>query len=725
MAAFRDPRNAAELLLAPAQPASRKIAKFGSLKLGLGSVSAVPGAITSASDITGAVRHSFSEVIKTKTKIQGLSTTLSGTLSEFDANRQSLTGGTLVMPNRMFTTPTTDGIPSAQDFLKFSSLPPGRPVPASFQTNLLERKTRLQALTARMSTIFAADSFKGVTITENFNRTAYPLAVQIDKPSIPLLAQGGSTAAADPILKDKRRFTVSGVTIAAGKPNFWSRLLSAAAVMAAPGVNTVVNQLFKDKRNAGSWSEPTTPYAAQFPYNKVQQSESGHVIEIDDTPGAERVHIFHRSGSFIEFHPNGTVVYKNLRDGYDLTMGDKYVKVAGACHISVDGKATLFAKGNVEVQSDGDININAKKDFNVFATNINLRAKKTFRGDGRTINLRYISLPTGIVPVPMTGALAPRVNIAALKADFPGSNVDTVLSNMAKNPLDPRAAQTGISLGAQTIPELPENPLSNPGVYALKTGAAIAYRARFFDTPEETEDFELYNSHIGLQKSLGDITDTDPRSLGGKLYEMEGLPTEVNTRAIDYLNYDDYKGNFSYTKDTVLANTSFTLGMLVDMNLYPTLVPAMKVPPAIATEDAPNSGTGATGGGAGGGGGVPGNNSATGDRGSVINGVAGSFQHLLDENTAESCAEFSYQCAVAMNAAYPDERWGLLSKSGGEHGYTWPNGVRTSHDVICRSDGTRADIVTGADNPGVRAGTSWSVVPGRPGNVYVDLGDVK
>src|SRR5690606_9743433 len=117
--------------------------------------------------------------------------------------------------------------------------------------------------------------------------------------------------------------------------------------------------IFKDRTNQGAWSEPPSPYAAQFPYNKVQQTESGHVIELDDTPGAERVHLFHRAGSFIEFHPNGTVVYKNMRDGYDLTMGNKYVKVNGDCHISVDGRATLYVKGNVDVQSDGDISFNA------------------------------------------------------------------------------------------------------------------------------------------------------------------------------------------------------------------------------------------------------------------------------------------------------------------------------------------------------------------------------
>ena len=37
--------------------------------------------------------------------------------------------------------------------------------------------------------------------------------------------------------------------------------------------------------------EPDSPYSAKYPYNKVMQTEAGHVIEIDDTPNAERIHV--------------------------------------------------------------------------------------------------------------------------------------------------------------------------------------------------------------------------------------------------------------------------------------------------------------------------------------------------------------------------------------------------------------------------------------------------
>lgn len=585
---FRDPRTAAELLLSPAKPAKRSIANFGTLKLNFGAV-ALPGALSTVKDITGTIRRTMGATIAARQELQSLASDLSSTLVDFDAQRHAFTTGRLIASDPMFDVPTT-GVPSGRDFFRFSSLNPGQPVPVNFLATINERKSQLQALNARISSTFATPKLGGLTILENTNKTPYPLTADLDLPSIPRLSQGGAAAQADDILKDKRRFTVSGVQVAAGKPKWWSRLLSQAAVVALPTMSPVVGQLFKDRTNAKTWSEPTTPYAAQFPYNKVQQTESGHVIELDDTPGAERVHVFHRAGSFIEFHPNGTVVYKNMRDGYDITMGDKYVKVAGACHIAVDGQATLYAKGNVDVQSDGDINVQAKKDFNVYAENINLRAKKKFKADGTLIDLRYIQLPTGLVPVPLTGGLAPRINIGALVTDFPGSNIKSVLQKMAKSPLDPKLVNVGINLNAKAVKIPAENPLSNPAAYTKKSTKAVAYRARLFDTPDEADNFELYSAHVGLQKTLGDITD-DPRDLGGRLTTPAVTVDVPDTKpTIDYLNFNDFKGRFTYANTYVLANTSFVLQDLVDLHLHAELVtPRVPPPPPAAVPFDPTS----------------------------------------------------------------------------------------------------------------------------------------
>jgi hypothetical protein len=594
--AWIDSRNKAELLLSPARPAGRQLAKFGSLKLNFGVPSLIPGTLSKLSDITGAVRQSFGAFIDLKGAAEQLSSTLNKTLTGFEGQLANAVAGRLPQgldPARG----EFDDVPSAESFLQFSTLSPGSAIPANFKTLLDDRKAQLQSLTQRMSSIFSTSSFKGVMLRENFQRTPYPLKLQIDLPTVPFLAQGGLVAQKDDIIKDKRRFVIAGVQIGSGKPSFWSRLLSAAQIKVVPSLNPVVGQIFKDRKNTGVWSEPPSAFAAQFPYNKVQQTESGHVFELDDTPGAERVHVFHRSGSFIEMHPDGTVVYKNMKHGYDLTMGDKYVKVSGACHVSVDGNVTMHAKGDVNMQCDGEFNVQAKNDFNVYAKNINLRAKRTFSADGIKIDLRYINLPSGLMPVPMSGGFSPRINIAAIKADFPKSNIDDLLKKMAKNPLDPKVGLSPVLLNPESVATPPENPLSHPGVYIKKTLAAAQYRNRFFDTPEEAGDFEQYTAHIGLQTTLGDITD-DPRKLGGRLYTIPVLHDDVSTADVTYLDFDNYKGVFSYGASFRLATTSFTLADLVDSVRYPDII--------VPSNPTSTTGTGTGGTGSGGGGGTGG-----------------------------------------------------------------------------------------------------------------------
>ena len=112
------------------------------------------------------------------------------------------------------------------------------------------------------------------------------------------------------------------------------------------------------------WNEPETPYNPIYPKNHVQQSESGHVIEIDDTPTKERLHTYHTSGTFEEIHPSGTKVNKIVSDNYELITGDDYVHVTGNVNIIVgatggaeeDKKSniTILVRGDADLQIDGD-----------------------------------------------------------------------------------------------------------------------------------------------------------------------------------------------------------------------------------------------------------------------------------------------------------------------------------------------------------------------------------
>lgn len=86
--------------------------------------------------------------------------------------------------------------------------------------------------------------------------------------------------------------------------------------------------------------EPASPYNAQYPYNYVYQTPRGHVVEIDDTPDAERIHIYHKSGTFVEMHPNGDVVTQH-KNGFRTVTGNDKLHVTGNLNIVADGDITI------------------------------------------------------------------------------------------------------------------------------------------------------------------------------------------------------------------------------------------------------------------------------------------------------------------------------------------------------------------------------------------------
>lgn len=112
------------------------------------------------------------------------------------------------------------------------------------------------------------------------------------------------------------------------------------------------------------WSEPKTPYAAVYPKNHVYESESGHIQEFDDTPGKERVHLYHKSGTFEEIHPNGTQVQKIKKDSYEIILGDKYIHIKGDCNLTIDSDSNILIKGDVKLKIEGDVTEEIDGDVN-------------------------------------------------------------------------------------------------------------------------------------------------------------------------------------------------------------------------------------------------------------------------------------------------------------------------------------------------------------------------
>lgn len=111
---------------------------------------------------------------------------------------------------------------------------------------------------------------------------------------------------------------------------------------------------------------------SRYPYNRVMETASGHVIEFDDTPGGERILIKHNSGSGLELRSDGSTVMK--------TESNSVTSVAGSSAIIVEGDADIKVNGNMSLSVAGDLNLDVGGNIN---TNVGGDKKETISGASR------------------------------------------------------------------------------------------------------------------------------------------------------------------------------------------------------------------------------------------------------------------------------------------------------------------------------------------------------
>ena len=100
--------------------------------------------------------------------------------------------------------------------------------------------------------------------------------------------------------------------------------------------------------------DDTTYINPTYPFNHVHETESGHVIELDDTPDFERIHLYHRSGTRIEIANKGDYVEKVVRDKYSVVVGNDFVNITGDVVVNIAGNAYMNVTGNTETTVGGD-----------------------------------------------------------------------------------------------------------------------------------------------------------------------------------------------------------------------------------------------------------------------------------------------------------------------------------------------------------------------------------
>jgi hypothetical protein len=101
-------------------------------------------------------------------------------------------------------------------------------------------------------------------------------------------------------------------------------------------------------------SEPSDPKQVSYPANKVFRTSSGHLVELDDSSGAERINVAHKSGTWAEFHPDGSLVFGVQGKRYTVVESDDAEHIKGRKDVVVDGDSTEKAVGKIVIECNDD-----------------------------------------------------------------------------------------------------------------------------------------------------------------------------------------------------------------------------------------------------------------------------------------------------------------------------------------------------------------------------------
>lgn len=248
-----------------------------------------------------------------------------------------------------------------------------------------------------------------------------------------------------------------------------------------------------------NWDQSPVPYNAEYPYNNVYVSESGHVMEFDDTKGRERVNLHHMAGTFVEIDAfgNQTNKVKGIRtiiveedelvniqgSGHVAIVGDMSVRIGGECQIEIVGNARMRVHGNLRQEVDGDMELkvggnytqdvrgnSAYKTAGTYSEQtvgahgvttggaMNLKASGNINADGTQIHLNsgaatavsLSDLPTATVYAPVINIPAPVTRSEEIGIVLEEDHETAARVNSSKPQEEPKtAAQTDDKVGFQ------------------------------------------------------------------------------------------------------------------------------------------------------------------------------------------------------------------------------------------------------------------------------------
>ena len=117
--------------------------------------------------------------------------------------------------------------------------------------------------------------------------------------------------------------------------------------------------------DSDTWNQPDIPYAAVYPFNHVFESESGHVMEIDDTKDNERLFTQHRTGTSQEIDKDGNQVNIIKGDHYNIVSGKRQAVIEGNADITIGGRHKIYINKDGQTDNHYDIQVGPNASVNI------------------------------------------------------------------------------------------------------------------------------------------------------------------------------------------------------------------------------------------------------------------------------------------------------------------------------------------------------------------------
>ena len=286
-------------------------------------------------------------------------------------------------------------------------------------------------------------------------------------------------------------------------------------------------------------------YKAAYPNNAVHQTSSGHVIEVDDTSGYERIHIFHKSGTFVEMHSNGDVVTQHKNGFRTVTGNDKLhvtenldIVVGGNCNFSVQGNINMTSIENINMYAAGQIDIEGTQlDLNLTGGNVD-----GLEFAGETVPNRATAGGSKTVPVDENGD----------PVEFAGSDQGGAVVGVGRGSVDVQSAIDASISGSPTkcaradLGELSQKYESRGRVDAVGVERHVVNGV-------ETHTSESWGFHqISTDKGVNrDKTSSMDRFMtflkDNPIYESQGLHSELTAAGGALAAIDGKNGAFGNT----------------------------------------------------------------------------------------------------------------------------------------------------------------------------------